>query len=136
MKKGKQKFNIIFIVIIIILLLIIAFLLGKSSTFSSSKLGVGKAGISLEEFQKIDYGDSEMDVYKIIDPDDLLDEDDTYNKVVSEISKTKNEHIYTYTQKYMGEKNGYAEITYTADYSNGEFFVIPTVTNKINHDLK
>lgn len=133
----NKKSNIIVIVIIVILLLIIAFLLGKSSNNSiNNNQGVGSAGISLQEFQDINYGDSETTVYKIIDPNNLLNDDNTYDKTISEISKTNTNHVYTYTQKILGEKCGYAEITYTADYSNGDLFVLPTVTSKESYNLK
>ena len=32
--------------------------------------------------------------------------------------------------------NGYAIVTYSADYSNGDVFVMPTVTHKENFNLK
>ena len=133
---SKKNAIIILIAIIVILLLVIAFLLGKNSNNNNINHGVGKAGISFEEFKKIKNGDSENTVFSIIDPDDLLDDEDTYNKVVIETSKSQNNLIYTFTMRYMGENEGYAEITYTADYSNGELYVIPTVTSKNNFNLK
>lgn len=136
MEEKKKNSNTFFIIIIIILLLIISFLIGKNYNPSSSQSGVGKAGISIEEFNQINNGISEFKVNDLIDPDGLLDDDDTYDKVVSDVSETKKDHVYTYTRKYMGENGGYAEITYTADYSNGDLFVLPTVTNKVNYNLK
>ncbi len=96
----------------------------------------GTAGISLEEFEKIQIGDSNFDVNPIIDPDDKWHDDNTYEKCVQEFSREEDDHIYHYTYKYIGENGGYALVTYTADYSNGDLFVLPTVSKKEQFNLK
>lgn len=133
--EKKYKMLILFLSIITLLLLIIILLLVNNNT-NLQNTGIGKAGISLEEFNRITNGISELTVYDIIDPDSLLDDDVLYEKCVQKISDEKNNHIYTYTYRYQGEKSGYAEITYTADYSNGDLFVTPIVTSKKNYNLK
>lgn len=130
-----KKLLYLFIIIIVILLLVIAYLLGnKNTTYQNNS--VGKAGISIEEFNQITNGMSESTVYDIIDLDGLLDDDTLYDKCVQKVSDTKDEHVYTYTYRYQGEISGYAEITYTADYSNNDLFVMPTVSSKQNFNLK
>lgn len=131
--KNKLLYGSIFIIIILLVILIIIVF----KNFNDRKtIGVGEAGISVEEFNQITNGMSNFEVNDIIDPNSLLDDDETYNKCVQEISNTENNHIYSYTMRYQGENAGYAEITFTADYSNGDIFVMPTVSGKINYNLK
>lgn len=91
--------------------------------------GVGENGISKQEFENIQLGMSQNDVIKIISPDNL----ETINE---ELEKSNNNSIYTYKYKYFGEKSGYAIITYEANYSNGDLFVLPEVTKKEQYNLK
>ena len=74
----------------------------KSDTEKNT--GVGDAGISLEEFDKITFGMSNFEVDGIIDNNDLWYDDDIYHKVCIEISNEYKDSTYTYTYKYMGEK--------------------------------
>lgn len=98
--------------------------------------GIGSAGISLQEFNKIELGMSNSKVNSIIDEKDEWDDDIIYNKACKEVGKEKNNHIYSYTYKYIGENGGYALITYTANYSGGDVFVMPTVSQKEQFNLK
>lgn len=123
----KWWFGVIIIAIVIIIV----------SIFSELKTkGVGSAGVSLEEYQKIELGMSENTVTKIIDSNDEWFEDSIYEKCCQEVEKSKDNHKYRYTYKYIGDKGGYALITYEADYSNGDMFVLPTVSKKEEHNLK
>ena len=72
---------------------------------------------------------SQNSVTKIISPDD-------FETIKEEVEKKEENHIYRYVYKYYGEKGGYAIITYEADYSNGDMFVLPEVTKKEQFDLK
>lgn len=96
---------------------------------AKSDKGVGENGISKQEFEKIELGMSESSVTKIISPNDL-------EAVEKELEKSKENSIYTYKYKYYGEKRGYVIITYEADYSNGDLFVLPKVTKKEKFNLK
>lgn len=98
--------------------------------------GIGSAGISLQEFNKIELGMSNSKVNSIIDEKDEWDDDIIYNKACKEVGKEKNNHFYSYTYKYIGENGGYALITYTAHYSGGDVFVMPTVSQKEQFNLK
>lgn len=98
--------------------------------------GCNSAGISQSEFNNISIGDSQFKISSIIDQNDDWENDDIYDKCVIEISNEKNNRVYSYTYKYLGEKRGYALITYTADYSNGDLFVLPTVSKKEQFNIK
>ncbi len=119
------------IIVLVISAIVISLILIKKGNN-----GVGSAGISLEEFNQIELGMSQSKVQSIIDSEDKWDNDDIYDKCCQEISKSKEESIYKYTYKYLGENGGYAEITYKADYSNGDIFVLPTVSDKQQFNLK
>lgn len=95
----------------------------------NTEKGVGENGISKQEFEKIQLGMSQNSVIKIISPNDL----ETINE---EIEKNNINSVYTYKYKYYGEKSGYAIITYEADYSKGDLFVLPKVTKKEEYNLK
>lgn len=94
------------------------------------------AGISYEEFQKIQTGDSQFAVNEIVDPNDKLDNNKTYENCIIEVSKENKNSVYNYTYKYIGEKGGYAILTFTADYSNGDSFVMPGISKKEQYNLK
>ena len=117
------------IVLVIIIVILITLVINKSG-------GVGTAGISLEEFEEINLGMSNSTVNKIIDKLDEWDDDNIYNKCCKEISKSSQNSVYTYSYKYYGEKRGYAIITFEADYSKGDLFVLPSVVKKENFNLK
>ncbi len=117
------------LIIGIVLVLIISIVIANSK-------GVGTAGISLEEFEEINLGMSNLTVNKIIDKFDEWDNDNIYDKCCKEISKSSKNSVYTYSYKYYGEKGGYAIITFEADYSKGDLFVLPRVAKKENFNLK
>ena len=129
MKKETKKAIIIGISVLVFLVIVFISQEKKNQQ-------CGEAGISLEEFEKIQIGDSNFDVDSIIDSDDKWRDDNTYKKCVQEFSKEEDDHIYHYTYKYIGENEGYALVTYTADYSNGDLFVLPTVSKKEQFNLK
>lgn len=135
MKKEKKSILKRWWFWVIIVLVIIAIIVSIVS-IKKENHGVGSAGISLEEFEEIELGMSQSKVQSIIDSEDKWDDDDIYDKCCQEINKSKKDSIYQYTYKYIGEKNGYAEITYEADYSNGDLFVLPVVSNKEQFNLK
>ena len=112
-----------------ILIIVLASIIGLMC-FKVSNRGVGTAGISLEEFEKIELGMGETTVNKLIDTEDEWSDDKVYEKCCTEVNKNKDNHIYTYTYKYLGEKGGYALVTFEADYSKGNIFVLPTVSKK------
>jgi len=122
----KWWFWTIILVIVVIIVII----------FKTNSEGVGTAGISIEEYEEIALGMSNFKVNEIIDKLDEWHNDDVYNKCCEEISNSKNNHIYTYSYKYYGEKKGYAIITFEADYSKGDLFVLPSVVKKEKFDLK
>ena len=113
-----------FWIIIILILLIIFFIF-----FKNINSGAGKEGISKEEFEQVELGMSQNDVAKIVSSDNM-------EPVNEEIEKSSENHIYKYVYKYYGEKKGYAIITYEADYSNGDIFVLPVVVQKEQIDLE
>lgn len=119
----------VIIISIIVITISIVLTINKSN-------GVGTAGISLEEFKEIDLGMSNSTVNKIIDKYDEWDNDTIYNKCCEEINKSNENSIYTYSYKYYGEKSGYAIITFEADYSKGDLFVLPSVVKKESFNLK
>lgn len=132
---NQWWFWLIISITIIALTLIIVFF--NQSHNNSSDYGVGSAGISLEEFEKITIGSTTMwDISNIIDKNDEWNNNDIYNKVVEEIEDSKSEHIYKHVYKYLGENSGYALITFEADYSNGYFYNDFIVTKKENFNLK
>lgn len=118
-------------IIIILLLSMIVFFYN-----STKNKGVGSAGISLDEFKKIELGMGEMTVSRIIDPNNEWADNNIYEKCCIEIDKSKGSHIYKHTYKYIGEKGGYALVTFEADYSNGDLFVLPEVCEKKQYNLK
>lgn len=113
-----------FWIIIILILFIILFIFLKNINS-----GVGKEGINKEEFEQIELRMSQNDVAKIISPDNM-------EPVNEKIEENRENHIYKYVYKYYGEKKGYAIITYEADYSNGDIFVLPVVVQKEQIDLE
>lgn len=118
-------------IILSIAVIIVAIIL-----FNSEK-GVGTAGISKKEFDKIQIGQTtNFELNSIIDENDEWENDEIYNKCVQKISEEKSEHKYTYTYKYWGEKSGYAIIILEADYSNGYFYNDVVVVKKENFNLK
>ncbi len=78
---------------------------------------------------------TQFQINSIIDEYDEWNDDAVYEKCCEEIEKCEDNHIYKYTYKYYGESGGYATITYEADYSKGESFVMPTVSKKDSVDL-
>lgn len=131
MKKLIKKWWVWLVIVLILALIILAVIL-----LNSSNNGVGTAGISSEEFKEIDLGMSNSTVNKIIDKYDEWDNDTIYNKCCEEINKSNENSIYTYSYKYYGEKSGYAIITFEADYSKGDLFVLPSVVKKESFNLK
>lgn len=119
------------LVIIFILVFIIATILIRNKSN-----GVGSAGINQDEFNEIQLGMSQFEVHGIIDKLDEWNDDEIYEKCCEEISKSQKDHIYTYEYKYYGEKEGYALITYEADYSDGVYFKMPEVVKKEKFNLK
>lgn len=117
------------IALIIIILVLVYFLFQKNNN------GVGTAGISKKEFERIKTGMSNFEVNGIIDEFDEWNNDEVYEKCCEEISKEHKDQKYTYQYKYYGEKTGYAIITYQADYSKS-FLEIPEVIKKENFGLK
>ena len=97
--------------------------------YKKQNSGVAENGISREEFEKIELGMSQNSVTKIISPDD-------FETIKEKVEKKEENHIYRYVYKYYGEKGGYAIITYEADYSNGDMFVLPEPTKKEQFNLK
>lgn len=132
MKDVIKKWWFGFIVIIVATIVIITIVL----TGLKKGNGVGTAGISKEEFSKIEIGMSQTTVNSIIDNYDEWNDDETYKECCQEINKSNENHVYKYTYKYLGEKGGYAIITYEADYSSGDLFVLPTVSKKEQFNLQ
>ena len=128
--KNKKTLTVILIFTLIIFLIVGIFVI------LNNKEKIGSAGISLAEFEEIDIGMSQNTVDSIIDQKDEWDDDEVYEKCCQEISRSEDNHIYKYEYKYLGENGGYAKITFEADYSNGDLFVLPTVSNKENFNLK
>lgn len=120
------------IVVLIILLVGITLIVVKNN---NSK-GVGSAGISKEEFDEIQVGETtNFELNGIIDKNDEWHNDEIYSKCVEEIEEKVEDSKYTYVYKYYGEKNGYAIITLQADYSNGNFYNDVIVIKKENFGL-
>lgn len=126
-KKVFQKWWFWLILILVIIIILLIFLLLKKDNE-----GIGTAGISKKEFEEIRTGMSQFEVNSIIDKLDEWDNDEIYKNSCEEIEKSTENHIY----KYYGENGGYAIITYTADYSKGDLFVLPQVTKKEQFGLK
>lgn len=126
----KKKILIPIIVILVFTICILLYIFQKNK-------GVGTAGISKKEFEKIIIGKTtQSELNKIIDNNDEWENDDIYAKCVEEISKSNEDKKYTYTYKYYGENGGYAIITLQADYSNGYFYNNVIVTKKESFGLK
>lgn len=132
----KKKYIISIQLFIIISLLILVLILVTNNKDDETKIKIGSPGISIEEFEKIELGMTQFDVNSIIDENDEWNDDNIYDKCCQEINQSNKEYIYNFTYKYLGENDGYAIITYTCDYSNGNFFEYPTVSKKENHNLK
>ncbi len=80
------------------------YLISMMCSCSSSSSGIGKTGISLEEFNNISIG---MDIDKV---KETIGGSGT---LISEQTRDTEEYIeYTTVYKYDGEQSGYAEITY------------------------
>ncbi len=130
MKKIIKKWWFWLIIISIIFsITILILILNKNN-------GVGTAGISVDEFNKIQIGMSQFEVDGIVDKLNEWNNDEIYEKCCEEISKSQQEHVYTYVYKYYGEKGGFAIITYAVDYSDGTFFEMPEVVKKEKVNLK
>ena len=128
-----MKKNILIAAIVIAIIIVLAIIFINKP---NNDLKCGTAGINYKEFERISIGDSNFKVDSIIDEDDEWYDDAIYNKCVIEVSNNNQNHIYNYTYEYIGENGGYALITYTADYSNGTFYVTPTVSKKEQVNLK
>lgn len=130
----KNKSIIIFLILLSILVVFcIIFLV----LFNNKSYGIGSAGISLEEFKKISNGMTQSEVENIIDSDDLWNDDNVYAQACIKLEENKNNSIYKYKYKYLGDKSGYAIITYEVDYSDGFYGLkYPEVVELQNHDLK
>lgn len=121
----------------IIFIFLIAIVISLLFIYNTDNNGVGTAGISKDEFEKIQIGNTtNYELNSIIDENNEWDNDEIYNKCVEEISEKKEDSKYTYTYKYYGEKGGYAIITLQADYSNGYFYNDVIVIEKQNFGLK
>ena len=108
----KWWFWLIILAIILAIILIIIFT-------NNNVDGVGTAGISKEEFDKIEVGKTtNFELNSIIDKKDEWNDDEIYDKCVEQIGEEKDNSKYTYIYKYYGENSGYAIITLQADYSN------------------
>lgn len=130
-----KNYKIFLFIAIIIIISIIAILLFLPKNNSND--GIGDAGISLEEFKKISSGMTQSEVEKIIDSNNLWNDDDVYSKACIKLEENKNNSIYTYKYKYIGDKSGYAIVTYKVDYSNGFYGLeYPVVTDIQNFNLK
>ncbi len=130
MKNLIKKWWLLIIFVLVIIAVILIVLMNARSD------GIGTAGISLIEYEKIELGMSQFTVNEIIDEFDEWSDDEIYNKSCEEISKSSQNSVYTYLYKYYGEKNGYAIITFEADYSKGDLFVLPSVVKKEKFNLK
>lgn len=96
----------------------------------SCSSGIGKEGISLDEYKKIQTDMRLTDVQDIVGGD---------GKQLSEHKETTDEYYkYTYLYRFDGEKSGYAEIEFTL-YSYFDGFKMdlsgPRVTGKQQFDL-
>lgn len=130
----KNKKVIMFVAMFIIVLLFI-FLIFKFNNKDSD--GIGEAGISLYEFQKINLGMTQSEVENIIDSNDLWNDDAIYLKACIKLEENKNNSIYKYKYRYVGDKSGYAIVTYEVDYSDGFYGLkYPKVVEFQNFNLK
>ncbi len=119
------------------LIVIILSIIVSISIYMNNKLtGVGTAGISKEEFDKIEIGETtNFELNNIIDQNNEWDNDEIYERCVEKIREEKEDHKYTYIYKYYGEEKGYAIITLQADYSNGYYYNDVIVIKKENVGL-
>ena len=135
-KKEKKKMfykKWWFWILIVIILVIIVFI---SIYMNNKSTGVGTAGISKEEFDKIEIGKTtNFELNNIIDQNNEWDNDEIYERCVEKIREEKEDHKYTYIYKYYGEEKGYAIITLQADYSNGYYYNDVIVIKKENVGL-
>lgn len=119
------------ILLAIIIILIILFAIKNNSH------GIGTAGISKEEFDKIEVGMDQFEVNSIIDEYDEWNDDELYEKACQEISSKEENSVYTYVYKYVGDLDGYALITFEVDYSDGAYVLkYPEVVKKEQFNLK
>lgn len=128
-----KNFNkIVLILIIVLILFIILFMF-----FVNTSTGIGTPGINLDEFDKIQLGMEQSEVNNIIDKLNEWDNDEVYDIACQEISSEKENGKYIYSYKYIGEKEGYAIITFEVDYSDGFFGLkYPEVIKKEEFNLK
>ena len=130
MKQRKIILLVFFIIIILSISLLVYFHTNRS-------YGVGDAGISLEEYNKIKLGMTQLEVESIIDSNNLWDDEDVYSKSCIKMREDKNNSVYTYEYKYIGDKSGYVLITYEVDYSDGfSGLKYPEVINIEKFELK
>lgn len=130
--KNRKFLLFIVILMIVSMITVLLFLLKNNS-----KDGIGEAGISLEEFNKISSGMTQSEVEKIIDSNNLWNDDDIYSNACIKLEENKSDSIYTYKYKYIGDKSGYAIVTYKVDYSNGFYGLeYPKVADFQNFNLK
>lgn len=118
------------------LVVLVIFVSGMALMLFVKNDGIGSSGISKKEFEEIELGMSQSKVHGIIDKLNEWDEDEVYEKACEEIEKSQENSKYTYRYKYYGDKSGYAIITYEADYSRGDLFVLPEVVKKEQFNLK
>lgn len=127
----KKRWFWLLILLVIIIIVIILFIIKSNSR------GIGTAGISKEEFEKIEFGMDQFEVNSIIDELEEWNNNEIYEKACYEISNERKDSVYTYVYKYIGEENGYALITFEVDYSNGAYILkYPEVIKKEQFDLK
>ena len=125
----KWWFWLIILVIIFIIATVIVFM-------DKGTKGVGTAGISKEEFDKIQVGKTtNFELDDIIDKNEEWNNDEVYKKCVEQIGEKKEDSKYTYIYKYYGENKGYAIITLQADYTNGYYYNDVIVIEKENFGL-
>lgn len=129
MKDTIKKWWFWFVVLVI-------FVSGMTLMLFIKNDGIGSSGISKREFKEIELGMSQSKVHGIIDKLNEWNEDEVYEKACEEIEKNQENSKYTYRYKYYGDKSGYAIITYEADYSKGDLFVLPEVVKKEQFNLK
>lgn len=127
-KKWWLWLLILLTIIIIVIILII---------IKNNLQGIGTAGISKEEFDKIEIGMDQFEVNSIIDEYDEWNDDKIYEKACQEISSEEKDSVYTYVYKYNGDINGYALITFEVNYSDGAYVLkYPEVVKKEQFNLK
>ncbi len=131
-KDFYKKWWFWLIILIIIAIIIIILMMAKNNSN-----GIGTAGISIEEFEKIENGMDQFEVNDIIDELDEWNDSEIYEKACQEVSNKEKNSVYTYTYKYIGEKGGYAIITFQVDYSDGVYGLkYPEVVSKEQYNLK